>query len=124
MIFMTVVPSFIRRFQNNVCTLPKTYLTNQNFQQILTFSGKYIEETNSTLARGCKLGEQFYKAGSSWHPFLAGFGFDTCAVCTCDTIALEISCPRTQCPPLNCSEKIAYRQDKKACCKRCPDVSC
>lgn len=50
-------------------------------------------------------------------------GFDTCAVCTCETATLEISCPRTQCPPLNCSEKVAYRQDKKSCCKRCPEVN-
>ena len=50
-------------------------------------------------------------------------GFDTCAVCTCDANSLEVSCPRVQCPPLNCNEKLAYRPDKKACCKRCPDVS-
>lgn len=37
-------------------------------------------------------------------------------------MTLEIRCPRTQCPPLNCSEKIAYRPDKKACCKVCPQV--
>ncbi|KAG5681985.1 hypothetical protein PVAND_011384 [Polypedilum vanderplanki] len=87
--------------------------------------GKYVEETstnNNASPRGCKLGDQFYKAGSSWHPYLPPNGFDTCAVCTCDANNLEISCPRVQCPPLNCSEKVAYRPDKKACCKRCPDV--
>lgn len=62
-------------------------------------------------------------SGSSWHPYLPPNGFDTCAVCTCDANSLEITCPRVQCPPLNCSEKVAYRPDKKACCKRCPDVS-
>jgi chordin len=44
-------------------------------------------------------------------------------VCTCDANSLEVSCPRVQCPRLNCSDKVAYRPDKKACCKRCPDVS-
>lgn len=83
--------------------------------------GKDVEETNATLARGCKLGDQFYKSGSSWHPYLTD-GFDTCVVCTCDALSLEISCPRTQCPPLTCSEKVAYRPDKKSCCKRCPEV--
>lgn len=61
--------------------------------------------------------------GSSWHPYLPPNGYDTCAVCTCDSNTLEITCPRIQCPPLTCSEKVAYRPDKKACCKRCPDVS-
>jgi chordin len=68
------------------------------------------------------LGDQFHKAGSSWHPYLPPNGFDTCAVCTCDINTLEINCPRTQCPPLECSEKVAYRPDKKACCKICPEV--
>lgn len=90
---------------------------------VFFFAGKHSDEMNNTLPRGCKLGEQFYKAGSSWHPYLPPNGFDTCAVCTCDASTLEVSCPRTTCPPLNCSEKVAYRQDKKACCKRCPDVS-
>lgn len=85
-----------------------------------TCVGKDVEETNATLARGCKLGDQFYKSGSSWHPYLTD-GFDTCVVCTCDALSLEISCPRTQCPPLTCSEKVAYRPDKKSCCKRCPE---
>ncbi|CRK91207.1 CLUMA_CG004890, isoform A [Clunio marinus] len=84
--------------------------------------GKNSDDSkNNTPQRGCKLGEQFYKAGSSWHPYLPPNGFDTCAVCTCDIYTLQVSCPRTQCPPLNCSKKVAYRPDKKACCKRCPD---
>lgn len=86
-------------------------------------SGKHDEETNNNAPqRGCKLGDQFYKAGSSWHPYLPPNGFDTCAVCTCDANTLEVACPRVQCPILTCSEKVAYRPDKKACCKRCPDV--
>lgn len=84
--------------------------------------GKHTETNNNTLPRGCKLGETFHKAGSSWHPYLPPNGFDTCAVCTCDASTLEVSCPRTQCPPLNCKESVAYRPDKKACCKKCPEV--
>ncbi|XP_055526281.1 dorsal-ventral patterning protein Sog [Wyeomyia smithii] len=72
--------------------------------------------------RGCKLGDQFYDAGSTWHPYLPPNGYDNCTVCTCDAASLEINCPRTQCPPLNCSDKVAYRPDKKACCKVCPQV--
>lgn len=35
-------------------------------------------------------------------------------------VTLEVKCPRVQCPPLECDEKIAFRPDKKACCKQCP----
>uniref|UniRef100_A0A6M2DS97 Putative dorsal-ventral patterning protein sog n=1 Tax=Xenopsylla cheopis TaxID=163159 RepID=A0A6M2DS97_XENCH len=80
------------------------------------------EPTNGSAPRGCYLGDQFHKAGSSWHPYLPPNGFDTCAVCTCDLITLDIRCPRTQCPPLRCDEKTAIRPDKKACCKVCPEV--
>lgn len=31
-----------------------------------------------------------------------------------------MKCPRVQCPPLECDEKIAFRPDKKACCRQCP----
>ncbi|XP_017050859.1 dorsal-ventral patterning protein Sog [Drosophila ficusphila] len=71
--------------------------------------------------RGCRLGEQFHAAGASWHPFLPPNGFDTCTTCSCDPLTLEIRCPRLVCPPLQCSEKLAYRPDKKACCKVCPE---
>ncbi|XP_037724054.1 dorsal-ventral patterning protein Sog [Drosophila subpulchrella] len=71
--------------------------------------------------RGCRLGEQFHPAGASWHPFLPPNGFDTCTTCSCDPQTLEIRCPRLVCPPLQCSEKLAYRPDKKACCKICPE---
>ncbi|XP_058832695.1 dorsal-ventral patterning protein Sog [Topomyia yanbarensis] len=84
---------------------------------------KYSDDTRLVVApRGCKLGDQFYDAGTTWHPYLPPNGYDTCTVCTCDALSLEINCPRTQCPPLNCSEKVAYRPDKKACCKVCPQI--
>lgn len=70
--------------------------------------------------RGCRLGNQFHVAGATWHPFLPPNGFDTCTTCTCDALTLEIRCPRMVCPPLKCREKEAYRPDKKACCKVCP----
>jgi len=35
-------------------------------------------------------------------------------------VTLEVKCPRVQCPPLECDEKVAFRPDKKACCKQCP----
>ncbi|XP_071446929.1 dorsal-ventral patterning protein Sog [Hetaerina americana] len=77
-------------------------------------------ESNTSETRGCYLAKQFYKAGTSWHPYVPPFGFDTCAVCTCDVQTLEIRCPRMQCPPLRCPETEATRPDKKACCKECP----
>ncbi|KAJ6637065.1 Dorsal-ventral patterning protein Sog [Pseudolycoriella hygida] len=85
-------------------------------------SNSISEFTNSSVSRGCRLGDQFHSAGSSWHPYLPPNGYDTCAVCTCDPKTLEINCPRVQCPSLNCSEKVAFRPDKKACCKKCPNV--
>ncbi|XP_030377931.1 dorsal-ventral patterning protein Sog [Scaptodrosophila lebanonensis] len=71
--------------------------------------------------RGCRLGDQFHLAGATWHPFLPPNGFDTCTTCSCDPLTLEVRCPRMVCPPLHCSEKLAYRPDKKACCKVCPE---
>lgn len=84
------------------------------------------KDLNSTLTsnRGCRLGDQHHMAGTSWHPYLPPNGFDTCTVCTCNASTLEIKCPRVQCPSLPCSEKVAFRPDKMACCKQCPEVSC
>lgn len=36
---------------------------------------------------------------------------------------MEVRCPRVQCPPLDCDDKLAVRPDKKACCKECPVIS-
>ncbi|KAJ9586696.1 hypothetical protein L9F63_019734, partial [Diploptera punctata] len=80
------------------------------------------QESNTSVTRGCHLADQFYPAGSSWHPYLPPNGFDLCAVCTCD-VTLEIHCPRVQCPALTCSKHEAYRPDKKACCKQCPPTT-
>ncbi|KAM0726218.1 Dorsal-ventral patterning protein Sog [Formica fusca] len=81
-------------------------------------------ETNTTIksnmTRGCTLAGQYHLAGSSWHPYLPPVGFDICAICVCDAVTLEVKCPRVQCPPLECDEKIAFRPDKKACCRQCP----
>lgn len=38
-------------------------------------------------------------------------------------VKLEVKCPRVQCPPLECDEKIAFRPDKKACCRLCPTTT-
>ncbi|XP_073829379.1 chordin short gastrulation isoform X1 [Musca autumnalis] len=78
------------------------------------------KEEDQQHKRGCRLGDQFHVAGATWHPFLPPNGFDTCTTCTCDALTLEIRCPRMVCPPLKCKEKEAYRPDKKACCKVCP----
>nr|XP_050868652.1 dorsal-ventral patterning protein Sog isoform X3 [Vespula vulgaris] len=75
------------------------------------------------VGRGCILAGQYHPAGASWHPYLPPVGFDTCAVCTCDAVTLEVKCPRVQCPPLDCDEKIAFRPDKKACCRQCPSTT-
>lgn len=52
---------------------------------------KYIigDMNNGTIVpRGCRLGDQFHSAGSSWYPYLPPNGFDRCAICTCDPITL------------------------------------
>ncbi|XP_053609140.1 dorsal-ventral patterning protein Sog [Plodia interpunctella] len=84
--------------------------------------------TNSTTAvwnesHGCHLAGQYHAPGSSWHPYLVPEGYDTCAVCTCEFSTRQVRCPRVRCPPLRCAEKDAYRPDKKACCRVCPEVS-
>src|SRR5690606_37345810 len=54
------------------------------------------------------------------HPYLPPFGFDRCSVCMC-TEQLQIRCQRNECPPLLCSEEVAYRANPMDCCKRCPN---
>ncbi|XP_024942281.1 dorsal-ventral patterning protein Sog isoform X2 [Cephus cinctus] len=76
----------------------------------------------TSTTKGCTLAGQFHLAGASWHPYLPPAGFDTCAVCTCDPSTLEVKCPRVQCPTLDCDQKLAFRPDKKACCRQCPTV--
>lgn len=83
--------------------------------------------TNSTTAiwnesHGCHLAGQYHAAGSSWHPYLVPGGYDTCAVCTCDFSTRMVRCPRARCPELKCNDRDAYRPDKKACCRVCPEV--
>lgn len=88
---------------------------------------KTFKELNETVGnrsgRGCNFGEHFYPVGYSWYPYLPPNGFDTCAICSCDVMSLTVSCLRTTCPPLTCSEEVAYRPTKKSCCKKCPDVT-
>lgn len=79
-----------------------------------------MNAANATGDRGCWLGQQFHLAGATFHPYLPPNSYDTCAICTCDPLTLEVMCPRVQCPRLACSDLVAYRPDKKACCKQCP----
>lgn len=79
-------------------------------------------DINTNVTRGCRLGDQFHAAGSSWYPYLPPNGFDRCATCTCNPITLEVKCPRVKCPMLTCPDKIAYRPNKSACCRKCPEV--
>lgn len=75
------------------------------------------------LQRMCFLdGEKrYYAAGSRWHPYVAPFGFSPCAICTCDPDTLTVKCNRITCPPLTCAEKDSYRENSRACCKKCPN---
>lgn len=75
------------------------------------------------MTQGCHLAEQFHYAGQSWHPYIPPAGFDTCTICTCESRYLVVQCTNVQCPTLSCPEKVAYRPDKKSCCKVCPEVS-
>lgn len=73
---------------------------------------------------GCFLegDKKFHLAGSKWHPYIPPFGFSRCAVCTCQPISLTVECRRITCPPLNCPEKDAYRENALSCCKKCPNI--
>lgn len=73
---------------------------------------------------GCFLegDKKFHLPGSKWHPYIPPFGFSRCAVCTCQPITLTVECRRITCPPLNCPEKDAYRENALSCCKKCPNV--
>ncbi|XP_015519494.1 dorsal-ventral patterning protein Sog isoform X1 [Neodiprion pinetum] len=90
---------------------------------ILNETQSNVTATTTPGSRGCMLAGQYHLAGAAWHPYVPPAGFDTCAVCTCDVVTLEVKCPRVQCPPLDCDEKMAFRPDKKACCRQCPPVS-
>lgn len=34
---------------------------------------------------------------------------------------MQVTCGGVKCPTLNCDEKLAYRPEKKSCCKVCPN---
>lgn len=75
----------------------------------------------TSSSRGCWLGQQYHQAGSTFHPYLPPNSYDTCLICTCHALTLTVLCPRVQCPHLTCPDRIAFRPNKKACCKQCPD---
>lgn len=80
-------------------------------------------ETRVNQKHGCFFeGDQrFHLAGSSWHPFLPPFGYETCALCTCSAATLAITCRRTEsCPKLHCHESEALLERPTDCCKKCP----
>lgn len=78
-------------------------------------------DTTTNISKGCYLAGQLFAPGSTWHPYLPPNGFDTCAVCSCNSTTLTVKCSRTECPPLDCDEKIAIR--RTGCCKVCPVIS-
>lgn len=53
----------------------------------------------------------------------APLGFDCGRPFILQPVTLEVKCPRVQCPPLDCDEKIAFRPSKKACCRQCPAMT-
>ncbi|XP_046678316.1 dorsal-ventral patterning protein Sog isoform X2 [Homalodisca vitripennis] len=73
---------------------------------------------SSNISQGCYLAGQLYSPGSTWHPYLPPNGFDTCAICSCNSSTLNVRCTRTVCPPLECDETLAVR--RVGCCKTCP----
>ncbi|XP_065200014.1 dorsal-ventral patterning protein Sog [Planococcus citri] len=74
-----------------------------------------------TASNGCSFGGQLYPAGSAWYPYMPPNGFETCTICHCDASNFRVRCGRVDCPPLTCEEKLAFRPDKRACCKICPN---
>ncbi|XP_014241548.1 dorsal-ventral patterning protein Sog [Cimex lectularius] len=81
-------------------------------------NGTALESVSDS--KGCQMAGQHFTPGSSWHPYLPPTGFDTCTTCTCHPGTLRVSCPRKQCPPLNCDMRVAVKPDRKACCLVCP----
>ncbi|KAF4519369.1 hypothetical protein B566_EDAN011375 [Ephemera danica] len=77
-------------------------------------------ETNASESNGCNLAGIFYRAGSSWHPYLPPVGFNRCVICSCRSSTLEVSYTPVQCPALTCSDKVAFRPERTSCCKQCP----
>jgi chordin len=66
-------------------------------------------ETNRNVPQKCIFNGQPYSPGSKFHPFLIPNGFDSCTVCTCNPVYLEIKCTRIS--------------NGKECCKNCVDYS-
>ncbi|KAK2709877.1 dorsal-ventral patterning protein Sog-like [Artemia franciscana] len=63
--------------------------------------------------------KKYYSAGSKWHPYLPPFGFDKCALCSCNAGTLRVECTRLTCPEPQCPESDRYRPDPKSCCQEC-----
>lgn len=75
-------------------------------------------ERKSINGTGCAMGDRFHMGGSVWYPYLPPKGFDKCTICSCDSLTLEINCPRVKCPVLNCTKDRVY-QPKDECCQKC-----
>uniref|UniRef100_A0A915KNX9 Chordin n=1 Tax=Romanomermis culicivorax TaxID=13658 RepID=A0A915KNX9_ROMCU len=61
---------------------------------------------------------QTYFIGETWHPYVAPFGFDKCALCSCGT-NMKVSCSRSVCPTLSCPLIMRYREHSTDCCAKC-----
>ncbi|XP_050546492.1 dorsal-ventral patterning protein Sog isoform X2 [Daktulosphaira vitifoliae] len=81
-----------------------------------------ILESQRNSTNSCWLAGQQFQAGSSWHPYLPPNGFDTCTLCHCNSTSLKIKCQRTDCPVLECDQRVAIRPTKRSCCKACPST--
>lgn len=81
-----------------------------------------VTATNATQLDSCFFegDKKHHLVGSKWHPYIPPFGFDRCATCMC-TVGRKIHCERNKCPPLACSERVAFRANPMDCCKRCPN---
>lgn len=74
-----------------------------------TCANSSSEENETAIPKTCGLLGKTYLPGATFHPFLIPNGFDTCTLCVCDPIVLQVKCTRNG--------------DEKVCCKNCPSVT-
>ncbi|KAI4460396.1 chordin [Holotrichia oblita] len=74
-----------------------------------TCTNSTLEDNETAIPKMCTLLGKTYLPGTTFHPFLIPNGFDTCTLCVCDPVLLQVKCTRNG--------------DEKLCCKNCPSVT-
>nr|AMY99568.1 chordin [Terebratalia transversa] len=66
-----------------------------------------------------------HSVGTIWYPYVAPFGYSTCAICSCVPGKNEYNCSRIRCPRLNCPGQEVRLRGTDCCkvCQKLPEIN-